>query len=149
MKRINVYTVELVKEKGGLYDLENTRITSPDEAHEIIEKVFSLSKKPKEHFGILTLSTKNTVLGAHIIHIGSLNASIVHPREVYQMAILNNSAGIIAFHNHPSGSLEASPEDIEVTKRLYEAGKIIGIDLMDHLIIGRNGVLSMKTKGLF
>lgn len=146
MKRINVYTVELVKEKGGLYDLESTQIKSPQHAADIINAVLSLNTKPKEYFAILTLSTKNKVLGVHTIHIGSLNASIVHPREVFQPAILNNAASIIAFHNHPSGVLVPSPEDIEVTERLHEAGKILGIEVLDHIIIG-DGYISLKEKG--
>lgn len=149
MKRINIYTVALVKEKGGLYDLESTMIKSPHTAHEVIEKVLALGSKTKEHFGIITLSTKNQVLGIHVIHIGSLNASIVHPREIFQAAILNNAASIIAFHNHPSGITDPSPEDIEATTRLYEAGKIIGIELLDHLIIGHHKMISLKDKGYF
>lgn len=147
MKRINIFTVKLVKESGKLYDLENTIVRSPETAYEAIEKVFDLSGKTKEHFGIFTLSTKNQIIGAHIIHIGGLNVSIVQMREVFQQAILNNACGIICFHNHPSGNPAPSPEDIDITKRLMESGRILGIDVLDHLIIGDNRFTSLREKG--
>ena len=147
MKRINIFTVELVKDSAKLYDLDDTVVRSPEDAYKAVEKVFNLSSKTKEHFGIFTLSTKNKIIGAHIIHIGSLNASIVHPREVFQQAILNNASAIVLFHNHPSGVPTPSPEDIEVTNRLVEGGKILGIDVLDHLIIGEGKFISLKEKG--
>ena len=147
MKRINIFTVELIKENGKLYDLEDAIVKSPDHAYDIIEKVFNLSAKPKEYFGMLSLSTKNKVMGAHIIHIGSVNASIVSARDVFQQALLNNATSIIVFHNHPSGNTNPSPEDIDVTKRLVNAGDVLGITVVDHLIIGHNEYLSLKTKG--
>ena len=147
MKRINIFTVKLVKESGKLYDLENTFIKSPENAYEAIEKVFDLNSKTKEHFGILTLSTKNQIIGAHIIHIGGLNISIVQMREVFQQAILNNAASILCFHNHPSGDPTPSPEDISITERLMESGKILGIDVLDHLTIGDKRFISLREKG--
>jgi DNA repair protein RadC len=145
-KRINVFSVKLVKEKGGLYNLDSKKINSPESAVEIVNEVLDLKHKPNEHFVVFTLTTKNEVAGVHTIHIGSLNASIVHPREVFQQAILNNAASIICFHNHPSSDVTPSKEDIEVTKRLKEAGKVLGIELLDHIIVG-NGFTSLKEKG--
>ncbi|WP_390622415.1 RadC family protein [Bacillus massilinigeriensis] len=101
----------------------------------------------QEHFVCLYLNTKNQVLHKQTIFIGSLNASIVHPREVYKEAIRRSAASIICLHNHPSGDPAPSREDIEVTKRLVECGKIIGIELLDHLIIGENKFVSLKEKG--
>ncbi|WHX99480.1 DNA repair protein RadC [Neobacillus sp. DY30] len=101
----------------------------------------------QEHFVCLYLNTKNQVLHKQTIFIGSLNASIVHPREVFREALKRSAASIIAIHNHPSGSPEPSKEDIEVTKRLVECGKMIGIDILDHLIIGENKFVSLKEKG--
>lgn len=101
----------------------------------------------QEHFVCLYLNTKNEVMHKQTIFIGSLNASIVHPREVYREALRRSAASIVCLHNHPSGNPSPSREDIEVTKRLYECGRIIGIELLDHLIIGENKFVSLKEKG--
>jgi DNA repair protein RadC len=101
----------------------------------------------QEHFVTLYLNTKNQVMNKKTIFIGSLNASIVHPREVYKEALRRSAASIICIHNHPSGDPSPSREDIEVTKRLNECGRILGIDLLDHLIIGENKFVSLKEKG--
>lgn len=149
-KRIDIYSVSLVKDSAKVYDLEDTTIRSPQDARDIAVKVLAMEDLPNEHFVMMALSTKNKVIGIHTIFVGSLNASIVHPREIYQRALLNNAASIICFHNHPSGDPVPSPEDIDVTERLKNAGDIIGIDLIDHLIIGDNGrFVSMKEKGYF
>lgn len=141
--------MKLVKEKSPLYDLQTKKIGSPEEVHRAINEIVHLEEYPKEIFGILSLSTKNEIIGVHIIHMGSLNASVVHPREVFQHAILNNAASIIAFHNHPSGDPTPSREDIEVTKRLDEGGKILGIQVLDHIISGgySGRFVSLKEKG--
>ncbi|WP_282597708.1 DNA repair protein RadC [Bacillus sp. REN3] len=101
----------------------------------------------QEHFVCLYLNTKNQILHKQTIFIGSLNASIVHPREVYKEAVRRSAASLICVHNHPSGDPSPSREDIEVTKRLAESGKIVGIELLDHLIIGENKYVSLKEKG--
>lgn len=101
----------------------------------------------QEHFVCLYLNTKNQVLHKKTIFIGSLNASIVHPREVYKEALRRSAASVICIHNHPSGDPAPSREDIEVTKRLAESGKILGIELLDHVIIGENKFVSLKEKG--
>lgn len=145
--RINVYSVELVRESAKIYELNKVVLRSQD-ARDIVESVFKLSSKTKEHLVMMSLNTKNECIGLHTIHIGSVNASIVHPREVLQPAILNNATSFIIFHNHPSGDATPSREDIEVTKRMVEAGNIIGIDLLDHIIIGAEGrYTSLKEKG--
>ncbi|MEH7886787.1 DNA repair protein RadC [Bacillus sp. JJ1609] len=101
----------------------------------------------QEHFVCLYLNTKNQVIHRQTIFIGSLNASIVHPREVFKEAVRRSAASVICVHNHPSGDPTPSREDIEVTKRLTESGKIVGIELLDHLIIGENKYVSLKEKG--
>lgn len=101
----------------------------------------------QEHFVCLYLNTKNQVLHKQTVFIGSLNASIVHPREVFKEAFRRSAASIICLHNHPSGDPTPSKEDIDVTKRLLECGKIIGIDVLDHLIIGEKKYVSLKEKG--
>ncbi|PHA00807.1 hypothetical protein COE51_05715 [Bacillus pseudomycoides] len=101
----------------------------------------------QEHFVCLYLNTKNQVMHRQTIFIGSLNASIVHPREVFKEAFRRAAASIICLHNHPSGDPAPSREDIEVTKRLVECGKIIGIEILDHIIIGDHKFVSLKDKG--
>ncbi|MNV44920.1 hypothetical protein D3C71_1366980 [compost metagenome] len=93
------------------------------------------------------LNTKNHVIGQETLSMGSLNASIVHPREVFRAAIKCSSASIICAHNHPSGDPTPSPEDISLTSRLLQAGEIVGIDVLDHLIIGDSSFVSLKEKG--
>jgi DNA repair protein RadC len=120
-------------------------VRSPREAAELVHD--ELRYLTKEHFIVLFLNTKNRVIGKETMSIGSLNASIVHPREVFRSAIRRNSASIICAHNHPSGDPTPSPEDIEVTRRLSEAGKLIGIELLDHIIIADQAHVSLKELG--
>lgn len=100
-----------------------------------------------ENFTCLYLNTKNQVIHRQTIFIGSLNTSIVHPREVFKEAFRRAAASIICLHNHPSGDPAPSREDIEVTKRLVECGRIIGIEVLDHIIIGDHKFVSLKEKG--
>lgn len=140
------YSVSLVREKTSkLAAME--RITSPDDVHNRLEGIFNLASKPQEHFVMLALNTKNEIIGAFTIHIGTVNSSIVHPRDVFQRALLANATSIVVAHNHPSGNTEPSSEDIEVTKRLVKAGELMGIHLIDHLIIGDGRYLSLQEKG--
>ncbi|HQU29743.1 MAG TPA: DNA repair protein RadC [Nitrospirales bacterium] len=101
----------------------------------------------REEFRVLLLNAKHKVMGVHTVSIGSLTVSIVHPREVYKAAILANAAAIIGIHNHPSGNPDPSPEDHALTKRLSEAGNILGITLLDHVIIGQNTHYSFADQG--
>ena len=143
-KRINIVQVKLVREKSMLY--KNRQVKSPQSAYEIIQEF--LGDVDREHFVVLCLDTKNQPTCIQTVHIGSLNSSIVHPREVLKSALLSNSASIIVAHNHPSNICEPSHEDIEVTKRLCEAGRILGIDVLDHLIISTDNFCSLKEKGI-
>lgn len=102
----------------------------------------------QEVLKVITLSTKNTIIDAKDVFIGSLNNSIVHPREIFKRAITSHSASVIICHNHPSGDPTPSREDINITLRIKECGKIIGIPLIDHIIIGNNTFVSLKEKGL-
>lgn len=120
-------------------------IRSPEDgANYVMEEMRTLLQ---EHFVCLYLNTKNQVLHKQTIFIGSLNSSIVHPREVFKEAFRRSAASIICVHNHPSGDPTPSREDIDVTKRLQECGLIIGIELLDHLIIGDRKYISLKEKG--
>jgi DNA repair protein RadC len=143
-KRINIVSLKLVKESSLLYKERNIR--SPQDAYKLMKHF--LGDLDREAFIVICLDVKNSPLSINICHVGSLNASIVHPREVMKSAILSNAASIMVGHNHPSGySSPPSSEDIEVTKRLVEAGKIVGIELLDHIIVGDDNFLSLKEKG--
>ncbi len=125
---------------------ERPRISSPqDVARLLFPRMRYLQQ---EVFDTVLLSTKNQVLGIPRISVGSLNSSIVHPREVFKPAIKRSAAALILAHNHPSGDPGASQEDIKVTRRLKEAGEILGIDVLDHLIIGDGKYQSLKEKGI-
>lgn len=119
-------------------------IRSPkDGANFVMESMRHLNQ---EHLIVLFLDTKNRIIHKQTIFIGSLNASIVHPREIFREAVKRSAASIICVHNHPSGDPTPSQEDIQVTKRLVEAGKIMGIELLDHIIIGNQKYVSLKEK---
>lgn len=105
-----------------------------------------LRQNKKEHFVIFYLDVHSREIKRETISIGTLDANLIHPREVFEPAIKNNSAQIIVAHNHPSGVTEPSGEDVEITKRLIEAGKLLGIELLDHVIIGINGFYSFKKE---
>lgn len=120
-------------------------IRSPEDAANYL--IPELAPLQQEHFVALYLNVKNQILHKQTIFVGSLNASIVHPREIFRVAIRRSAAAIIVAHNHPSGNPSPSPEDIDVTKRLIEAGHILGVDLLDHLIIGDHQFISLKEKG--
>lgn len=143
-KRVNIVNVKLVKESSVLY--KNRKIGSPTDAAELIKDF--IENSDREQLILCCLDTKNQPTAIHTVSIGSLNSSIVHPREVFKAAILSNSASIIVFHNHPSGDPYPSSEDISITTRLKECGKIIGIELIDHIIIGTNNFVSIKEKGI-
>ncbi|WP_129727923.1 JAB domain-containing protein [Ectobacillus funiculus] len=142
-KRISVVSLKLVKESSILYP--KRQITSPNDAYGLLKKF--LEQADREYFVVVCLDTKNQPTAINVCHIGSLNASLVHPREVFKPAILSNAASVIVGHNHPSQNPAPSREDIEVTKRLVEAGKIIGIDVLDHLIVCEENFVSLKEKG--
>lgn len=121
-------------------------IKSPQDVHQFIEAELRYEKQ--EHFICILLNTKNGIISKETISIGTLNSSLVHPREVFRPAIKRAAASIICVHNHPSGNPDPSPEDISTTKRLIEAGKTIGIDVLDHIIIGGNSYVSLKEREL-
>jgi len=115
---------------------------------EVWEELKDLRNHKKEHFVIFYLDSRNQEIKREIISVGSLNASLVHPREVFEPAVRNLAAQIILAHNHPSGDPEPSEDDLEMTKRLVESGKILGIEVIDHIIVAKNGFLSFKEKNL-
>jgi len=126
-------------------------ITDPVSVAGILQSILkteSLIDRDKEHFWTVGLNTRNVVKYIDLTSLGTLNASLVHPREVFRLAVMKGMANIILGHNHPSGSIEPSEEDQRITRRLVEAGRILGIEVLDHVIIGNNHHLSFKAQGL-
>ncbi|MCW5941790.1 MAG: JAB domain-containing protein [Fimbriimonadaceae bacterium] len=128
-----VFRVQLVREKG----VERVQIEGPDDVAQIISHY--LEHEDREHFVTVMLDAKCRVIGIHTVHIGTLTCSLVSAREVFKAAILANAASVILAHNHPSGDLTPSPEDLQVTDILRNAGKILDIEVLDHVIVGENG----------
>lgn len=141
-----VAALELGKRLTGLSAADKPIIRAPQDAANLL--MTRLRYAAKEHFISLLLSTKNHVIAAPVISIGSLNASIVHPRELFREAINHSAAAVILVHNHPSGDPTPSQEDIIITKKMIDAGKILEIHVLDHVIIGDNKYVSLKEKGI-
>jgi len=148
MSRIAMVSVRMVKDSSNNYPGLGSTIKKPDDVNDIVNRVLDINSSTVEKFGILLLDNKNKVIGIHILTIGTVNASLVSPRDVFQSALLANAVHIIAFHNHPSGDSTPSREDVSITKRLAEAGKIMGIELLDHIVIGDNNFYSLKNNGV-
>ncbi len=141
-----VYRVQLVRENDVPVS-GRTTIRSPEDAASLFQQY--LRDKDRECFAILMLNTKCGVIGIHTVSVGCLDASIVHPREVFKPAILASAASIIAAHNHPSGDPDPSPEDRTLTQRLAQSGALLGIEVLDHLVVGDAGSFrSLKQLGL-
>lgn len=143
MYRIPIYKVMLVKDSNHSSDTK--QVKQPADAYEILSSY--LAGQDRENFVILMLDTKHKVIGINTVSVGNLNSSLVHPREVFKPAILSNAAAIVLGHNHPSGDTTPSSEDVDVTKRLSEAGKLLGIEILDHVIVGDGNFASMKERG--
>ncbi|MDU2197340.1 MAG: JAB domain-containing protein [Peptostreptococcaceae bacterium] len=133
-KRVGIVSLKLVKESIVLY--ETRKIRSPYDAYKLIKNF--LIDSDREKFVVACLDTKNQPVNISVVSIGSVNSAIVHPREVFKVAMLSNASKIICFHNHPSGNLKCSKEDENITNRLKECGEILGIELVDHIIVGDN-----------
>ena len=145
MHYLPVYRLSLVRERS--LPAGDRSITSAIDAAQILGEY--LDGADREHFVILLLDTRNRVIGVNTVSIGTLNASMVHPREVFKPAILANAAAIIACHNHPSGDTTPSKEDMALTSRIKDAGALLGVPLLDHIIVGeRQGYYSMKEWGV-
>jgi len=118
-----------------LWDTNHTYIKSPQDVYNAVK----IDKEAQEHFIALLLNTKNRVVDSVLVSLGSANANVVHPREVYRPAIVRSATSIAVAHNHPSGDPTPSREDIEITKKLDESGKLLGINLLDHVVCGGDG----------
>lgn len=120
-------------------------INQPEDVQDLMQ---SLTEKDREHFAVILLNTKNRVIGVNVVSIGTLNATLVSPREVFKAAILANANSCICCHNHPSGETEPSMQDIQVSKQLKKAGDILQIKILDHIILGDQSHYSMHSHGL-
>jgi DNA repair protein RadC len=107
-----------------------------------------LRNAKREHFMVLLLNARHECMGVDTVSIGSLNASIVHPREVFQPAVLASAAAVVLVHNHPSGDCEPSEEDLSITKRLVEVGELLGITVLDHVVVAKSGLVSLRARQL-
>ncbi len=142
-RRMNIE--EKVHEESELMKRRKSEtITSPDRLYEIIKS--KITQFSKEHFFVISLDTRNNLIGIDQISVGTLTASLVHPRETFESAIKRHAAKIIISHNHPSGETDPSDDDLKITRRLSEAGKIMGIELLDHIIVTKTGYLSFKEQ---
>ena len=145
IKSYSIYSCKLVKESTLKYHVNEIVKGSDDAA--ILAREF-IGDSAEEKFIMICISTSGGVIGVHEISHGELSSTIVHPREVYKRALLNNAAGIIVAHNHPSGDPHPSDEDKTTTKRLVDAGKILGIKVFDHIIIGEGDrFTSLRAEG--
>jgi DNA repair protein RadC len=125
---------------------QRPQVRSPADAASLLMSEMSLLEQ--EHLRVMLLDTKNRVLGSPTVYVGSLNTSLIRVGELFREAIRTNSASVIVAHNHPSGDPTPSPEDVAVTRQIAEAGKLLDIDVLDHLIIGRQRFVSLKERGL-
>lgn len=144
MYHLPIYTVKLVRD--GTQKSEVKKVRSARDVYEIVCEY--LDGADREYFGVIMLDTQNNVRGITTVSMGVLNASLVHPREVFKPAILASAANIILFHNHPSGDSTPSAEDRAVTRQLKQAGVVIGIEVMDHVVVGDGSYISFAETGL-
>ncbi len=138
--------IELGKRINSMAGIERPVIKSPRDAADLT--MARLRHETKEHFMVLLLSTKHHVLAMPVISVGTLNASLVHPRELFREAINYSAASVILVHNHPSGDPSPSQEDITLTRKMVKAGELLDIAVLDHIIIGDNRYVSLKEKGI-
>lgn len=147
MKVFTKYKLELIKEESHKYEID-TRISKPKDLVDILNLVCRINNNTEEVMLLFTLNTKNVITGWFEVSRGSIDTSIVHPREIFKRALTNNATSIVVAHNHPSGDPNPSKEDINITNRLKECGKLLGINLIDHIIIGDEKYVSLKEKGI-
>jgi DNA repair protein RadC len=140
-----IYTTRLVRERMFTYP-DRHSVSTPAGVASVLEEYFR--DRDREEFLAVLLDTANTIIGLSCLSVGGLAVSIVEPRQVFKVAILSNAAGLILAHCHPSGQPEPSKEDVSITKKLGEAGKLMGIPVLDHLIIHDHGYTSLAERGL-
>jgi len=144
-KRVGIIKTQIVREGSIFYGTR--RINNPQDAADLVRGIFQYADR--EMMVVLSLDSKNTPLAIEIVSVGTVNSCLVQMRELFKHSILSNATSIMCFHNHPSGLAEPSKEDIEVTRRMDEAGKLLGIWLLDHIVIGEGKTfVSLQERGL-
>ena len=138
--------LELARRLERSCNKSHAAFKSPEDVHRYLQK--DLLFEDREHFIVLAVNTKNEIVGRHVVSIGTLNQTLVHPREVFNWAIKRSAAGIIIAHNHPSGHVEPSQEDLALTKRMVSCGELLGIKVIDHIIIAHHQYYSLKAHDL-
>ena len=148
---ISKYKLQMVKESSAGVELDKAidhRLNSPAGVARLCDSVFDLEYEAEEVFIMLTLDTKHGITGVHEVGRGTLNSTLVHPREIFKRAILANAAAVMFIHNHPSGDPTPSAEDKAVTERMVKAGKLLGIEVLEHLVFcSRSNYVSMCEEG--
>jgi len=129
-------------------EVNDTNLPTVSTSKDVVAQLTDLRHNKKEHFIALYLNARNQLVHKETISMGTLNANLVHPREVFEPALKHSAAGIMVAHNHPSGDPKPSEDDLEITKRLAEAGKMMGVELLDHVIIATNNHFSFKEEKL-
>lgn len=140
-----MFELKVVRERRPHYGIAGNLRTSADVYKAFHER---FDRSDREEFLVVPLDGKNRALGFHVVSVGTLTASLVHPREVFKIVLLANAAAIIVVHNHPSGDPTPSAEDIAITQRLQEAGDLLGIRILDHVVIGDGRYVSFADDGL-
>ena len=141
----NVGRLRIAIAREGTDVYPSPRVESPAAAAELFIK--TAPDDGREHFRALFLSARHIPIGVHTVSVGCLTASLVHPREVFQEAVVSRAAALVLFHNHPSGDPEPSAEDLALTRRLAAAGTLMGIEVLDHLVLGAGRYVSLKDRG--
>ena len=142
---IDIMKLQQVSEKRVEYQID--KINSPQKVYDLAKDILKLHLQSEEQFYILCLNTKKQINAIHLVSQGDVNSSIVHPREVFKRALLSNATALILLHNHPTGDSHPSENDNQITKRLQNAGDIMGVRILDHLIICKNEFYSYKGDG--
>jgi len=143
-KKVDIITLKVVRESSLLY--KPRKIQGPEDAFELVRSF--LEDADREMFTVIYLNTKNEPTAIHTVSVGTLNSSLVHPREVFKAAVMVNAASLILAHNHPSNDVQPSREDIEITRKLVDAGNILGVQVLDHIVVGSGRFRSMKNAGI-
>ena len=146
---MKLYNYKIIREKSETYYDGRKSLNNPDDAAKLFKEYYEENfDMDKEHFSVIMVDTKNKMIGINLVSMGTISQTITHPREVFRPAVMASANSIFLCHNHPSGDPTPSKEDINTTKRLKEAGKILGIELLDHIILGDNRHESLLEKGM-
>lgn len=148
MVMITKYKLQLIKENTHKYNLENKKISNPKDIYNFIKEVYPLYEEAEEILMVIALNTKNEVIGLFEVSRGSISETIVHPREIFKRVLLINATKFIMVHNHPSNDTTPSEHDLNITKRIKSVGELVGVELLEHLIVGDSSYTSLREKGV-